>query len=113
LEFLHPVDFHDVLQWLKVGQTPRAAMKYFLTASICQALPDSPSKLIERWQSYLTHSLGIFEGWESYTAAELERKWQKAEVMLDFNGDHSSPPIDEEEVSRCWEYIMKEIDSGD
>ncbi|KAF7348919.1 putative nwd2 protein [Mycena venus] len=84
---LEPVEFHDVVQWLRESPNPQ---------------PD----LIDRWQGYLRESM-IREK-QNYTDEELEMRWGNylAEEAY-FHG-----PCDEK-VLRCWEEWLKEHTSDD
>jgi hypothetical protein len=59
----------------------------------CQALPEPPLELIERWQGYLTKSRDVCNCCARYTDEELERNWQEYWGNI--------PPLDEEyEIQR-------------
>ncbi|KAJ7772484.1 hypothetical protein B0H16DRAFT_1513535, partial [Mycena metata] len=95
MDLLHPVHFHDVLQWLK-------------------AHPDTPTELITQWQSYLEESLSMYPVKnEDVSATKFEAEWQeKHKDTVDFNASpHSLPyiPLDEAEVIHCFQQIMETL----
>ncbi|KAF7344231.1 putative nwd2 protein [Mycena venus] len=83
---LEPVEFHDVVQWLKASPNPR---------------PD----LIDRWQGYLRESMdhpGMV-----YTDEELEKRWK--DNLAREASFHGPPQESDEEVIRYWEACISEL----
>jgi len=87
LDHLQPVEFYDVIQWLKTSPDPQ---------------PDS----IDRWQGYLVESIvrkrkdGFH--WDHSDDA-LEKRWQDhVEREASF---HGPPRASDEEVIQCWESV--------
>ncbi|KAJ6509785.1 hypothetical protein DFH09DRAFT_1050008 [Mycena vulgaris] len=76
---LCPVDFHDVLQWLKT-------------------FADPPLDLVVRWEGYLREAQELYE--YKYSDDELEERWQKSGEK-EAGCDEWSGPL-EREVIKCW-----------
>jgi hypothetical protein len=80
---LKPVEFHDVVQWLKVSHYPLMAVLISFQVS-----PNPQNDLIDRWQGYLKESMDqkgvIYTDEESmdqegviYTDDRLEMRWKR------------------------------------
>ncbi|KAJ7491469.1 hypothetical protein B0H11DRAFT_1912089 [Mycena galericulata] len=77
---LEPVDFHDVVQWLK-------------------NLPNPQPDLIARWEGYLYKSI-IQRKYGDYSEAALEQRWQDHKAREEYlNGPFQDF---EGEVVQCW-----------
>jgi hypothetical protein len=100
---LEPVEFHDVVQWLRVSQ-------YTLSAVLIsfQASPNPRPDLIDRWQGYLKESMG--HPGMVYTDEELEKRW-KGNLTREASF-HGPPQESDEELIRYWEACIRELTSS-
>jgi hypothetical protein len=79
-----------------------------IVTQTCQANPEPPFELIERWQGYLNKSRNICTGsgkpgWNKKDSdADFETTWQEASADL-------NKPIDEAESIRYWERIIEKM----
>ncbi|KAJ7020072.1 hypothetical protein C8F04DRAFT_1145424 [Mycena alexandri] len=92
---LHPVNFHDVLQWLN-------------------AHPDKYPELITRWQSYLDKSISVYPFSDGdVSTTQFEAEWlEMLKYTVDFNATpHGLPykPLDEEEVIHYFQHIIEPL----
>ncbi|KAJ7897885.1 hypothetical protein B0H14DRAFT_290703 [Mycena olivaceomarginata] len=81
---LEPVEFYDVIQWLKASSKPQ-------------------HHLINRWQEFLRESM-VRKG-VKYSDDKLEQRWQEnLKREADFHG-----PLQafDKEVIRCWESCLE------
>ncbi|KAJ7854956.1 hypothetical protein B0H14DRAFT_2755409 [Mycena olivaceomarginata] len=90
---LAPVEFHDVIQWLKTSPNPQP-------------------NLIDRWQGYLAESIvqdrkNSFNQ-KDYSDDTLEKRWQD---HLKRETDFHRPP--QEEVIQCWETVLRKAREED
>ncbi|KAJ6573441.1 hypothetical protein DFH09DRAFT_388515 [Mycena vulgaris] len=100
---LEPVDFHDVIQWLKVSHYPLLAVLISFQAS-----SNPQHDLIDRWQGYLKESMEQAE--VVYTNDELEKRWENHVVREAYF--YGPPQAFDEEVIRCWEACLSEFTSS-
>ncbi|KAJ7761683.1 hypothetical protein B0H16DRAFT_1414801 [Mycena metata] len=91
---LHPVNFHDVLQWLN-------------------AHPEKHPEIITRWQSYLDKSISVYPFSDvDVSTTNFEAEWREIlKYTVDFNATpHGLPymPLDEE-VIRSFQHILETL----
>lgn len=98
-DFLCSREFYHIVQWLKVGARASYVVRWLFT--ICQAHPEPPLELIERWQGYLNESrqkykhLGNHRWDEAKTDVYFEKIWQRNSPM----GFNITPQGSDEEDS--------------
>ncbi|KAJ7630140.1 hypothetical protein B0H17DRAFT_541970 [Mycena rosella] len=84
---LLPIEFYDVVQWLKASSDPQL-------------------DLIERWQGYLAQSMG--RSGVTYSGSDqLEKRWRRN--MEREARSHGPPQPSDEEVIYCWEGVLENI----
>ncbi|KAF7348913.1 putative nwd2 protein [Mycena venus] len=86
---LEPVEFHDVVQWLRASPIP-------------------PPDLTDRWVGYLKESM--VRAGKKYSDEELEERWQKHLAQeAYFRGP---PQAFDEKLIRFWEACLREFKSS-